>query len=455
MANFFSGLAEGIQSGRNYRQQKEVLDLERQKIEYMWKQDTQAQQNIDRSYGLNVRRQDMNEETQRIQNELVQLKFIQQQKKEVYEQQKDQYQKDLLKSQNDIKNSNAYFANSSKISNPMQRQIYNESIKNTSFFKQMSPKDQSFVTAISEMPLQQNNKVVKTMNDFFAAQGENDINKMQSTAIMAAAEYGNNPNPAIQSMIKSILELSGVTPIESALVQGEARGGGPTGESSSPLTKTNRSKIQMKLYELNEISSGLNEIKKDFDPKFFTGSTQLKTLWLKLKEGPLGMKLSKKDKTLLKEFSVLAQDTMSTLTTLRKQLTGVAFSKREAEDYQAQFVNLTAGKFKRFFSDSPTEATAKLEKMISKTNEAINRASYAYQYGIVESSEQNGNIFKDAQGNMLKLSDFKNKNKLIDARGNVLYQELKQQTPDMPEEEIISSVTTQLQKEFPDYGQME
>jgi hypothetical protein len=181
----------------------------------------------------------------------------------------------------------------------------------------------------------------------------------------------------------------------------------------------------------------LNDIEKQFDPKFLEIPNRLKMMgasW-SAKLGPqLGGKLAPDQQAELSRYAAFRSGSVNNLNTILKELSGAAVTPQEYERIQNDQPVAGTGIFD---GDDPVSFQAKMARSTQTLRSAIARFNFMRSKGL--------NFDKNKLDQFMRLDDVPGE---IDKRGAQIEQQLRMQNPNANPMQLQQGVQQQLKQEF-------
>jgi len=205
----------------------------------------------------------------------------------------------------------------------------------------------------------------------------------------------------------------------------------------SGLDKTARTELDKTRINLTNQLGRLKEIERQFNPSFQQAGTQLDMLFKAASE-KMGAPLSPQNQQALQGFHAYRSATVGHFNQMLKELSGTAVSAQEFERIKAQLPNPGTGFANGILDgDSPSVFQSKLAQARRDVSLAIARAHFMAANGF------RGD--KEAMGAAMPLDAVP---RVIEQRGQMLEQQLRQQFPQANPKDIQNRVDQQLRQEF-------
>lgn len=205
----------------------------------------------------------------------------------------------------------------------------------------------------------------------------------------------------------------------------------------SGLDKGARTELDKTRINLTNQLGRLKEIEAQFNPNYQRVGTQL-DMTFKAASEKLGGKLSPEHQREMERFHAYRASTIGHFNQMLKELSGTAVSAQEFERIKAQMPNAGTGFANGAWDgDSETIFKAKLAQATATVKLALARANFIAKQGF------RGDL--DALAAAMPLDDMP---QIIERRGQLLEQNLKQQYPKASLQDIQRQVDQQLKQEF-------
>lgn len=198
------------------------------------------------------------------------------------------------------------------------------------------------------------------------------------------------------------------------------------GGGTSPLTKTNVSKVQGKLIDTADVISGIQEIKSLTRPEYLTWPERGKQMWNRFK-ARAGMGLSPEDRQQMADYSRWRASAAENAALTVNRLSGAAVSPAEFDRLEG---------FLPIESDDPITFASKLDRLHETATLAAARYNYFLNQGIPTT---------ESEFAKLPLGRMKN---IMQDRGQELYRDAKAMNPEGDDTQWRAAAAQQLKAEF-------
>ena len=268
--------------------------------------------------------------------------------------------------------------------------------------------------------------------------------------IQAQAQVAPQPMPQVPPQTapqRDMVDLPGIGKVDvdtaKALAFNYARKGNTAAAKmieeaiGSGLDKTARTELDKTRINLTNQLGRLNEIERQFNPSYQQAGTQLDMLFKAASE-KMGGTLSPKNMQALQKFHTYRSTTFGHFNQMLNELSGTAVSYQEFRRIKAQLPNPGTG-FANGILDghSPSEFQARLGQAKRDVSLALARANFMAAHGF------RGD--KEAMAAAMPLDAVP---RVIEQRGQMLEQQLRQQFPQANPKDIQNRVDQQLRQEF-------